>query len=688
MAQPPRYERDFDFTDWGQSRPDEPVPGDRVDSELDNIELTLDGLLDNLALLQRDDGELANETVGDDQLKPEVIAKLGQPGPEGPAGPVTPGPAGIGGPKGDPLPWLVVSSIPPSTVGVIEQLALNQSNGDVYQKLSNGWQLVANLRGPPGSGGGTGVSDHGALTGLADPDHPISAVAGLQTALDGIQAALVGVQAAQLNVYRQPGAPTTNLNAGDLWFDSDAGDRLYRWDGASWVDVADARIAQASSDAAAAISAAAGAQATADGKVTTYYATTAPAGADVGDLWFNTASGNRLSRWSGSAWVLVQDAGITQAISAAQSAQSTADGKIVTYYQAAAPSAGVSRVGDLWFDTDDGNKAYRYSGAAWVSVQDATISAAAAAAASAVNAAATAQATADGKIVTFYQSSAPGTASIGDLWIRTTDNQLHRRGSSGWVAVQDIGIQNALSSAALAQASADGKIVTFYATTPPVAEGTGDLWFDTDDQMRPYRWNGGNWVDVTPIAGVVAGQVGALGIQAGASLGTYVATKSSSTNIAVIEANKALIFNDGALEFTTSQALDGTVGQKVIVLVDLHYQATWVGNEAFSVVPFGPAMKFSADLYNQTAAAVVQTVTVPGGASVNFRTLNHLAAFTPYDDSLSYSPLSFSAYLTFTPPATPSVYRVRLHGWTPTDTADINALSIVRATMTVLRVRR
>jgi hypothetical protein len=34
-------------------------------------------------------------------------------------------------------------------------------------------------------GGGGGVTDHGALTGLSDPDHPIAAVIGLQAALDG-----------------------------------------------------------------------------------------------------------------------------------------------------------------------------------------------------------------------------------------------------------------------------------------------------------------------------------------------------------------------------------------------------------------------------------------------------------------------------------------------------------------------
>ena len=44
-----------------------------------------------------------------------------------------------------------------------------------------------------------------------------------------------------------------------------------------------------------------------------------------------------------------------------------------TYYQTTAPVTGMV-AGDLWFDTDDGYKAYRYSGAAWVTVQDGEIS--------------------------------------------------------------------------------------------------------------------------------------------------------------------------------------------------------------------------------------------------------------------------------------------------------------------------
>lgn len=55
-----------------------------------------------------------------------------------------------------------------------------------------------------------------------------------------------------------------------------------------------------------------------------------------------------------------------------------ANAKIKTYRQSAAPSSGMT-AGDLWFDTDDNNKTYRYSGSAWTATDDTRIAANAAA---------------------------------------------------------------------------------------------------------------------------------------------------------------------------------------------------------------------------------------------------------------------------------------------------------------------
>ncbi len=129
--------------------------------------------------------------------------------------------------------------------------------------------------------------------------------------------------------------------------------------------------------------------------------------------------------------------------STANLAKATADGKIVTFLQDEAPTA--EGAGDLWIDTNDGNKLYRWSGTSWAEVQDSDI-------AQAIVNAATAQATADSK----------------------TDD----------------------TAADAAQATADGKIVTFFQSEAPTAEGAGDLWIDTNDDNKPYRWSGSAWVAI------------------------------------------------------------------------------------------------------------------------------------------------------------------------------------------------
>ncbi|RZT87451.1 hypothetical protein EV383_4375 [Pseudonocardia sediminis] len=173
--------------------------------------------------------------------------------------------------------------------------------------------------------------------------------------------------------FYQASAPTGTIAQGSLWADSDDQNKLYRYSGSGWVAVNDQGVAaalasaqQAQTDAANALSAAAGAEAAVDGKVTVYYQASSPSGANTGDLWLDTDDANKLYRWSGSTWVLVSDTRIAAALVNAQTAQSTADGKIQAFYQAAAPT-GVS-VGDLWFNTSAGNAVSRWNGSSWVSL--------------------------------------------------------------------------------------------------------------------------------------------------------------------------------------------------------------------------------------------------------------------------------------------------------------------------------
>lgn len=68
MPKPQPYIRRFEFEDWQRGRPKDPLPGDAVDVELDDIKRLTDEMLGRMGLIQRDDGALMNGIVGKDQL--------------------------------------------------------------------------------------------------------------------------------------------------------------------------------------------------------------------------------------------------------------------------------------------------------------------------------------------------------------------------------------------------------------------------------------------------------------------------------------------------------------------------------------------------------------------------------------------------------------------------------------------
>jgi hypothetical protein len=101
-----------------------------------------------------------------------------------------------------------------------------------------------------------------------------------------------------------------------------------------------------------------------DGKTVTFYQNEPPAGT-INDLWFDTNDGNMLYRHDGSSWVLVRDSGIAAAALSANSAQTTANSKITTFYSTTTPTP--TTVGDLWYNTND-KLMKRWTGSAWVDV--------------------------------------------------------------------------------------------------------------------------------------------------------------------------------------------------------------------------------------------------------------------------------------------------------------------------------
>ena len=164
-----------------------------------------------------------------------------------------------------------------------------------------------------------------------------------------------------------------------------------------------------------------------------------PTAISAGDLWIDTDDNNKLYAASGtgtSNWVLSQDASAANALAVA--AQNTANSKTATFRQNGVPTS--LAVGDLWVDTDDGNKMYvatsvgadQVTSGECVTVQDAAIAAA--------------QTSADSKAKVFRQDGTPTATAAGDIWIDTNDNNemyiASGSGTGNWVREDFVNLIN------------------------------------------------------------------------------------------------------------------------------------------------------------------------------------------------------------------------------------------------------
>jgi hypothetical protein len=76
MSQPTAYARLYSFTDWQTVNPTKPLPGSELDAELNSIKFSSDQVLTNLALIQRDDGKLGNQTVTAESMSASALALI------------------------------------------------------------------------------------------------------------------------------------------------------------------------------------------------------------------------------------------------------------------------------------------------------------------------------------------------------------------------------------------------------------------------------------------------------------------------------------------------------------------------------------------------------------------------------------------------------------------------------------
>lgn len=320
-------------------------------------------------------------------------------------------------------------------------------------------------------------------------------------------------------VYYQTTAPVglELTDKGDVWVNSTT-NAISTWSGSVWV-------LSVANPTAATLAALATLQETDDGVINSFYQTTAPTiGMSYGDWWVDTDAVPKLAyRYEdvngknllAMSWVNKPNDIIGKAFIAADTAQTTADGKIKVWYQIAAP-AGLTAldIGDIWVDTDANNITYTWSGTAWVA--NSTASAQTALTWSATSS----------KLITAPDGSITGW-SMGDgtniksYFSIYAQNFKISDGVTGYtpfsISGSDVLFNGKVAFTNVTSVPVINK--TWVQTTQPsTGMVTGDTWIDTDDSNKMYTYNGTTWLateggtktylqTTAPLSGMVAGDI-------------------------------------------------------------------------------------------------------------------------------------------------------------------------------------
>jgi hypothetical protein len=307
-----------------------------------------------------------------------------------------------------------------------------------------------------------------------------------------------------------------------------------------------------------------------NGKNHIYRQATAPDGTAFplteGDVWFDTDDGNKQYYWTGTAWVSVQDLGIAAAetaaaaaeaaaaaaVAAAAAAQTTADGKNRIYRQTTQPTGGTYVEGDLWFDTDDDNKFYRFTSGAWsgFTLGDGALAS--------ISANKLTAGTIDASVITVSNINA-GNISTGSLAAdRISANSI----TGGKLAVGTI---EAVSIAAGTITGAKIAATTITAANIAVATITADQIAGATITAAEIA------ADTITAAEIEAGSITVDRLQAGTLTAFTLQTSTGTRRVTISATNNAISFREAG-------SIVGWVGPASVSGVLMHYGSTFNAN--------------------------------------------------------------------------------------------------------------
>ena len=296
-------------------------------------------------------------------------------------------------------------------------------------------------------------------------------------------AAVLNANATGVKTFLQNDVPTS-VNAGDLWIDSNDGNKIYRATSSGNDEVTSGEWV-ATSITAGAIGLG---NVLNQAQVTTFASDNPPTATAIGDLWMDTNDGNKVYRAQsvGADQVTAGEWVSTTLTKTGIGLGNVADERQVTIFREDnAPTA--TAVGDLWYDTNDNNRLYRadsvgsnqVTAGEWIEVSPNK---------STVGLDNVAN---ERQVSIFRQDDAPTSLAVGDLWYDTNDNnRLYRATAAGNNAVtsgQWVLVNVNATGIGLGNVANERQITVFRQTSVPTALAAGDLFVDTDDGNKLYR---------------------------------------------------------------------------------------------------------------------------------------------------------------------------------------------------------
>lgn len=293
-----------------------------------------------------------------------------------------------------------------------------------------------------------------------------------------------------------PTQPPFNLVVGDLWFDANDSYKQYRWNGLTWIVVADQRIDGALAAVLDESRARANGESAVANSLQGIIVAVNNAQASVTlERNARVANDNALadqililrSQVANTFSLIVEEANtrVTADEALAKTIETIVVGSGVagarTYVQTTAPvNAGL---GDLWFDSDDNFRMYRWNGTAWELVEDRRIA---------------------NTLAAFTSERIARVANDNAMTLKVDGAISRIANSEAWINTVQRTSANSIESLAtqvsqlVVTAGSNTGTITYFQTAAPVGAKAGDLWFDTDDGFRMYRYNNANtWINVS-----------------------------------------------------------------------------------------------------------------------------------------------------------------------------------------------